>query len=76
MAETVDILDPQLMIAHAWNVIQNVKAQLPKESYDLVTSALRILDAVLFTLEPGPATMSIPMLEAPCQFCGNGDCVV
>lgn len=64
-----EILDPQLMLAHAWNVIQNVKAQLPKDLYDRVTEMLKEFDKILYDISNGPETMTIPMLEGPCTYC-------
>jgi len=56
-------------IGHAWNIIQDCKAGLPKEVYDRITKILIDLDQVILALHP-PHTFAASVLFNPsCDHC-------
>jgi len=65
-------MTPSQKLATAWNIIQNVRADLDKEDYERTNIVLQVLDEILLNIHPCVTDEPVPLPYTHCwNCCGN-----
>jgi hypothetical protein len=65
-------MTPSQKLATAWNIIQNVRADLDKDDYERTNIILQVLDEILLNIHPCVTDEPVPLPYTHCwNCCGN-----